>query len=60
MATGAAAIAAVVSMPALAGNLVANGGFEDNFGAGQFNETLPGLAGVRTAASLEPQRTVGQ
>jgi hypothetical protein len=45
MAIGAAAIAAVVSVPALAGSLVANGGFEDNFGAGQFNETLPGSAG---------------
>ena len=45
MAIGAAAIAAVVSMPALAGNLVTNGGFEDNFGAGQFDQALPGSAG---------------
>ena len=49
MAFGAAAIAAVASMPAFAGNLVTNGGFEDNFGAGQFNQTLPGSAGGQNA-----------
>ena len=50
MAFGAAAIAAVVSMPAFAGNLVTNGGFENNFGAGQFNQTLPGSAGGQNAS----------
>jgi hypothetical protein len=49
MAFGAAAIAAVVSMPAFAGNLVTNGSFEDNFGAGQFNQTLPGSSGGQNA-----------
>jgi PEP-CTERM motif len=49
MAFGAAAIAAVVSMPAFAGNLVTNGGFETNFGAGQFNQTLPGSSGGQNA-----------
>src|ERR1700735_3287444 len=49
MAIGAAAIAAVVSLPALAGNLVTNGGFEDNFGAGQFNQSLPGSSGGQSA-----------
>jgi hypothetical protein len=49
MAFGAAAIAAVMSMPAFAGNLVTNGGFENNFGAGQFNQTLPGSAGGQNA-----------
>src|SRR6202042_3073490 len=44
-------IAAVVSMPALAGNLVTNGGFEDNFGAGQFNQTLPGSAGGQSSGA---------
>jgi hypothetical protein len=51
MALGAAAIAALVSTPALAGNLVTNGGFEDNFGAGQFNQTLPGSAGGQNAGA---------
>jgi hypothetical protein len=50
MALGAAAIAAVVSMPAFAGNLVTNGSFENNFGAGQFNQTLPGSAGGQNAS----------
>ena len=50
MAIGAAAIAAVVSMPAFAGNLVTNGSFENNFGAGQFNQTLPGSAGGQNAS----------
>ena len=36
-------------MPAFAGNLVTNGGFENNFGAGQFNQTLPGSAGGQNA-----------
>ena len=49
MAFGAATILAAVSMPALAANLVANGGFEDNFGAGQFNQALPGSAGGQSA-----------
>lgn len=49
MAFGAAAIAAVVSMPAFAGNLVTNGSFETNFGAGQFNQTLPGSSGGQNA-----------
>ena len=49
MAFGATAIAAVVSMPAFAGNLVTNGSFEDNFGAGQFNQTLPGSSGGQNA-----------
>ena len=49
MAFGAAAIAAVVTMPAFAGNLVTNGSFEDNFGAGQFNQALPGSAGGQNA-----------
>ncbi len=51
MALGAAAIAAVVSMPASAGNLVTNGGFETNFGAGQFNQTLPGSSGGQSASA---------
>ena len=51
MALCAAAIAAVVSMPALAGNLVTNGGFETNFGAGQFNQTLPGSSGGQSASA---------
>lgn len=37
-------------MPAFAGNLVTNGSFEANFGAGQFNQTLPGSAGGQSAA----------
>src|ERR1700734_3244191 len=49
MAFGAAAIAAVVSMPAFAGNLVTNGSFETNFGAGQFNQTLPSSSGGQNA-----------
>jgi hypothetical protein len=49
MAFGAASILAAVSMPALAGNLVTNGGFETNFGAGQFNQTLPGSSGSQNA-----------
>ena len=49
MAFGAATILAAVSMPALAANLVTNGGFEDNFGAGQFNQALPGSAGGQSA-----------
>jgi PEP-CTERM motif len=44
------AIAAVVSMPALAGELVTNGSFEDNFGAGQFNQALPGASGGQNAS----------
>jgi hypothetical protein len=51
MAFGAAAILAAVSMPALAGNLVTNGSFEDNFGAGQFNQKLPGSAGGQNASA---------
>jgi hypothetical protein len=50
MAFGAAAMLAALSAPALAGNLVTNGGFEDNFGAGQFNQTLPGSAGGQDAS----------
>jgi hypothetical protein len=50
MAFGAAAIAAVVSMPAFAGNLVTNGSFETNFGAGQFNQTKPVLSGNQNAS----------
>ena len=50
MAFGAASILAAISMPALAGNLVTNGGFETNFGAGQFNQTLPGSAGGQNAS----------
>src|SRR3984957_18551792 len=50
MAFGAASILAAVSMPALAGNLVTNGGFETNFGAGQFNQTLPGSSGSQNAS----------
>jgi hypothetical protein len=57
MAFGAAAIAAVVSMPAFAGNLVTNGGFENNFGAGQLNQTLPGSAGGQNAS--HPGTTAG-
>ena len=57
MAFGAAAIAALASMPALAGNLVTNGGFETNFGAGQFNQTLPGSAGGQNAS--HPGTTAG-
>jgi hypothetical protein len=45
LAWGAAGVAAILSLPAFAGNLVTNGSFEDNFGAGQFNQTLPGTAG---------------
>ncbi len=48
---GAAVIAAVLSLPAFAGNLVTNGSFEDNFGAGQFNQTLPGSAGGQSAGA---------
>jgi hypothetical protein len=59
MAFGAAAIAALASMPALAGNLVTNGGFETNFGAGQFNQTLPGSGAARTPAIPERLRAVG-
>ena len=44
------AIAAVVSMPALAGELVTNGSFEDNFGAGQFNQTTPLASGGQNAS----------
>ena len=50
MAFGAAAILAAVSAPALAGNLVTNGGFETNFGFGQFNQTLPGASGGQNAS----------
>ena len=50
-ALAAASLAAVVSMPAMAGNLVTNGSFEDNFGAGQFNQTLPGAAGGQDASA---------
>jgi hypothetical protein len=50
MAFGAAAILAALSAPALAGNLVTNGGFETNFGAGQFNQTLPGSSGGQNAS----------
>jgi hypothetical protein len=50
MALGAATILAAMSMPALAGNLVTNGGFETNFGGGQFNQTLPGSAGGQNAS----------
>src|SRR4029077_17120889 len=57
MAFGAAARAALASMPALAGNLVTNGGFETNFGAGQFNQTLPGSAGGQNAG--HPGTTAG-
>ena len=49
MAFGAAAILAALSMPAFAANLVTNGSFETNFGAGQFNQTLPGSAGGQNA-----------
>jgi hypothetical protein len=50
--SGAATILAAMSMPALTGNLVTNGGFENNFGAGQFNQTLPGSAGGQNASHL--------
>ena len=50
-ALGAAGIAAALSSPAFAANLVTNGGFEDNFGAGQFNQTLPGSAGGQSGAA---------
>jgi PEP-CTERM motif len=49
MAFGAATILVAASLPALAGNLVTNGGFEDNFGAGQFNQSLPGSSGGQSA-----------
>jgi hypothetical protein len=49
MAFGTAAILAVLSAPALAANLVTNGGFETNFGAGQFNQTQPSSSGGQTA-----------
>ena len=51
LALGAAGIAAALSLPAFADNLVTNGSFEANFGAGQFNQTLPGLAGSQSAAT---------
>lgn len=51
VALGAAAIAAVLSMPALADELVTNGGFEGNFGAGQFNQNLPGSSGGQNAGA---------
>jgi hypothetical protein len=51
MAFGAAAMLAALSAPALAANLVTNGSFEDNFGAGQFNQTLPGSAGGQNASA---------
>lgn len=51
LAWGAAGIAAVLSLPAFAGNLVTNGSFEDNFGAGQFNQTLPGSAEGQSAGA---------
>jgi hypothetical protein len=51
LAWGAAGIAAVLSLPAFAGNLVTNGSFEDNFGAGQFNQTLPGTAGGQNGSA---------
>jgi hypothetical protein len=38
-------------LPAFADNLVINGSFEGNFGAGQFNQTLPGSAGGQSAAT---------
>jgi hypothetical protein len=50
MVFGAASIVVALSAPALAGNLVTNGSFEDNFGAGQFNQTLPGSAGGQNAS----------
>jgi hypothetical protein len=46
-----AAIAAIFSMPALADELVTNGGFEDNFGEGQFNKNLPGTSGGQNAGA---------
>ena len=51
LALGAAGIAAALSLPAFADNLVTNGSFEANFGAGQFNQTLPGSAGSQSAAT---------
>jgi hypothetical protein len=51
MALGAAAIAAVLSVPALADELVTNGGFEGNFGAGQFNQNLPDSSGGQNAGA---------
>jgi hypothetical protein len=51
VALGAAALAAVLAVPAFAGDLVTNGSFEDNFGAGQFNQTLPGSAGGQNASA---------
>jgi hypothetical protein len=51
LAWGAAGIAAVLSLPAFAGDLVTNGSFEDNFGAGQFNQTLPGTAGGQNGSA---------
>jgi hypothetical protein len=50
MAFGVAAILAAFSLPAAAANLVTNGSFETNFGAGQFNQTLPGSSGGQSAS----------
>jgi hypothetical protein len=60
LAWGAAGIAAVLSLPAFAGNLVTNGSFEDNFGAGQFNQTLQGLPEARMEAPLARPRAAGR
>jgi hypothetical protein len=51
LALGAAGLAAALSLPAFANNLVTNGSFEANFGAGQFNQTLPGSAGGQSAVT---------
>jgi hypothetical protein len=50
MAFGGAAILAALSAPALAGNLVTNGSFETNFGAGQFNQLKPNSSGGQTSS----------
>jgi len=51
LALGAAAVAAALSSPAFAGNLVTNGSFEDNFGADQFNQPLPDSAGGQSSGA---------
>ena len=48
---GRGGITALLSLPAFADNLVTNGSFEDNFGAGQFNQTLPGSAGGQSGGA---------
>jgi hypothetical protein len=52
VALGAAAIAAVLSMPALADELVTNGGFEDNFGAGLCSGSITSSRAASLGRSL--------